>query len=60
LNFSLAVEFDEVVLYESHLATKGAQYDPIFRYPLEFMEYAEFYEDAEQDDTDSETDDRYS
>ena len=39
LTFTLPIEFDEVVLYESHLGTNGAEYDPIFRYPLEFMDY---------------------
>ncbi|HAU68904.1 MAG TPA: RNA 2',3'-cyclic phosphodiesterase [Gammaproteobacteria bacterium] len=39
LTFTLPIEFDEVVLYESHLGTNGAEYDPVFRYPLEFMDY---------------------
>ena len=39
LTFTLPIEFDEVVFYESHLGTNGAEYYPIFRYPLEFMDY---------------------
>lgn len=39
LLFTIPIEFAEVVLYESHLATNGAQYDPVFRYPLEFSDY---------------------
>lgn len=39
LLFSIPIEFAEVVLYESHLGASGAQYDPVFRYPLEFSDY---------------------
>ncbi len=39
LAFNLPVEFDEVVLYESRLGPDGAQYEAVFRYPLEIFEF---------------------
>ena len=41
LAFELELDFDEVVLYESHLRSNGAEYEPIFRYPLGFDDYLE-------------------
>ena len=38
-SIELAGEVDEVVLYESILTPQGAEYEPIFRFPLEFADY---------------------
>ncbi len=42
-NVDCPVFFDEVVLYESVLTSSGAEYEPIYRFPLDFMEYDESY-----------------
>lgn len=38
-SIDLAFEVDEVVLYESNLTPQGAEYEPIYRFPLSFIDY---------------------
>ncbi|GHA14438.1 RNA 2',3'-cyclic phosphodiesterase [Arenicella chitinivorans] len=40
LNVSFETHFDEVVLYESVLTNSGAEYEPIYRFPLDEFEFA--------------------
>lgn len=42
-NIHCPVFFDEVVLYESVLSSSGAEYEPIYRFPLDLLEYDESY-----------------
>jgi 2'-5' RNA ligase len=39
MSMRLSGEAEEVVLYESVLTPSGAEYDPIYRFPLAFSEY---------------------
>ncbi|MCH2189542.1 MAG: RNA 2',3'-cyclic phosphodiesterase [Gammaproteobacteria bacterium] len=38
-NFNCELYFDEVVLFESTLTSSGAEYEAIYRFPLDLMEY---------------------
>lgn len=40
LNVSYETVFEEVVLYESVLTSSGAEYEPIYRFPLDEFEFA--------------------
>jgi 2'-5' RNA ligase len=42
MNVSFETLIEEVVLYESVLTTSGAEYEPIFRFPLDDVFYDEF------------------
>ncbi len=37
------IYFDEVVLYESVLTNSGAEYEPIYRFPLDLIDYDDVY-----------------
>lgn len=39
MSINLSTEAEEVILYESVLTPQGAEYDPIYRFPLAFSEY---------------------
>jgi len=39
MNVSFGAALDEVVLYESVLTTSGAEYEPIYRFPLDLNSY---------------------
>ncbi len=42
-NIDYGLFFDEVVLYESVLTPSGAEYEPIYRFPLDLMDYDDTY-----------------
>ncbi len=42
-NIECSMFFDEVVLYESVLSANGAEYEPIFRFPLDLLDYDQAY-----------------
>lgn len=45
LAFDLPIDFAELVLFESHLRTNGAEYDAVFRYPIQYDDYS-MHEDS--------------
>lgn len=42
-NVDCPLFFDEVVLYESVLTSAGAEYEPIYRFPLDLIDYDQSY-----------------
>lgn len=42
-NIDCPIYFDEVVLYESILTSSGAEYEPIYRFPLDLIDFDEAY-----------------
>lgn len=44
MNISFTTQFEEVVLYESVLTTSGAEYEPIYRFPLEEVDFGGDFE----------------
>ena len=42
-NIDCDLFFDEVVLYESVLTSSGAEYEPIYRFPLDLVDYDQSY-----------------
>lgn len=42
-NVDCPLFFDEVVLYESVLTSSGAEYEPIYRFPLDLIDYDQSY-----------------
>lgn len=43
VNIDCGIFFDEVVLYESILTSSGAEYEHIYRFPLDLMDYDDSY-----------------
>lgn len=36
----LPIDFEELVLYESHLRSNGAEYEPLYQYPIGYTDYS--------------------